>query len=77
MFPGGVLHGHLPLPDAGGAAGPGADAAGGHQRDQVLPLPGPYQVGGPSSKYQTLPPFPRPTPGTSLRLNAVVLNVFY
>lgn len=50
LGPGGVLHGHLPLPHAGGPVDSRGDAARGSPRNSVLPVPKPHASLGPPGK---------------------------
>ena len=59
LGPGGVLHGHLPLPHAGGPVDSRGDTARGSPRDSVLPVPKPHASVGPPGKK---PPTTRAAP---------------
>lgn len=53
LWPGGVLHSHIPLPHAGGPVNSRGDTAWGSPRNSVLPVPKPHtSVGSPGKKPQ-------------------------
>lgn len=53
LWPGGVLHSHIPLPHAGGPVNSRGDSAWGSPRNSVLPVPKPHtSVGSPGKKSQ-------------------------
>lgn len=67
LGPGGVLHGHLPLPHAGGPVDSRGDAARGSPRNSVLPVPKPHASLGPPGKK---PPTTRAAPVFCMGISA-------
>ena len=67
LGPGGVLHGHLPLPHAGGPIDSRGDAARGSPRNSVLPVPKPHASVGPPGKK---PPTTRAAPVLCMGISA-------
>lgn len=67
LGPGGVLHGHLPLPHAGGPVDSRGDAARGSPRNSVLPVPKPHTSLGPPGKK---PPTMRAAPVFCMGISA-------
>ena len=77
LGPGGVLHGHLPLPHAGGPVDSRGDTARGSPRNSVLPVPKPHtSVGPPGKKPPTMRAAPVLCMGISAPSPASAVGIF-